>query len=292
MIRSMTAFARVNIPAKDQNWAIEIRSLNHRFFEFSTKLPSSLSSLEGQLKELVQNEIKRGKVMVSVSQESSEKVVKSLSVDEDVLKGYLTSLRKLKKAHSLEGEVSVSDVLKLPGVFTSESKQESVVKQWPSLKRVVRTALNEAVKAKIVEGAKLAKDIHDRLSKIKKVVEKVEKLGEGRSQKVYKKLNEKVSKLLTDKVKDEDRLYREVALIAERSDITEEVVRLRSHIDLFLSRLTKKGEVGRELDFLCQEMNREINTIGSKAQLFEIATEVVGLKGELEKIREQVQNIE
>lgn len=292
MIRSMTAFSRKSLPIREAHWVVEIRSLNHRFFEFSLKTPSFLNSLEGRVRDLVHAEIKRGKVMVNISQESDSKKPKAVSIDESVAKLYINAAQKLKKQYSLEGELTVQELIKVPGIFTAERSSEDPEKYWPGIKRLLKQGLDQALEAKQVEGAKLAKDIDERLAKIQKSVQKIEKLSQGRAKRVFDKLSERMEALLEDKEKDQDRLYREAAILAERSDITEEVVRLRSHIELFGNKIKKKGEVGRELDFLCQEMNREINTMGSKSQLFDIATEVVVVKGEIEKIREQVQNIE
>jgi len=161
-----------------------------------------------------------------------------------------------------------------------------------ALKKILKQTLAQAIKAKELEGRKLAVDMEKRLIAICRAIEKIEQHARGQSQHVFQKLSERVDLLLAEKEKDMDRMRREVAFLADRSDITEEIVRMKSHLDLFRSRLKNSTEIGRELDFLCQEMNREVNTMGSKAQLFEIATEVVFVKGEIEKIREQIQNIE
>lgn len=291
MIRSMTAFAR-RASSREGGWGIEIRSLNSRYFEFSLKISPALNALENRVKEQVQSIIRRGKVMVSVNQESAENSHNRLSIDESAVRLYLQSIARLKKKFKLQGDVTVSDILQLPGIFGGPESAEDPDKAWPEIKKVLAKALDLAVKAKKVEGAKLAKDIESRLQSVGKAVTAIEKQAAGQTEKIRRKLLERIDALVQEKTLEADRLEREVAFLAERMDITEELVRLKSHLQLFGKKLHEDGEAGRELDFLCQEMNREINTMGSKAQHFEISTQVVFVKGELEKIREQIQNIE
>ena len=292
MIRSMTAFARVSAPARGGRWALELRSVNHRYFEFSLKLPPALGALETPIREWVQSRIRRGKITLAVAQDSEREKTKGVSLDEEAVRLYLGAIGKLKKRFKLAGEPAVGDLLKLPGIFTAETPEENPETVWPGLKKILTRVLDQAIKAKELEGGKLAVDIRHRLDAIAKALEKIERHAQGQTARVFQKLSERVNQLVMEKEMDADRLAREAAFLADRADITEEIVRLKSHLELFQSRLKGDGEVGRELDFLCQEMNREINTVGSKAQLFEISTEVVFVKGELEKIREQIQNIE
>lgn len=288
----MTSFARAVGSAREGHWAVEIRSVNHRHFEFSVKLPPAVAALETQVRDLVKVDLKRGKIMVSISRDGESAKGRRLAFDEEAVSFYISGLQKLKKRYKLSGEVSVSDVLKFPGAFMNEETQEDPEKEWAPIKKVLSKAVSEACKSREREGNKLAQDILARLDMIDQTVKKIEKLSKAEPERIRKKLQDRVAQLLEERAKDSDRLEREVAFLAERSDITEEVVRMRSHLGLFGSRLKGDGEVGRELDFLCQEMNREVNTMGSKSQLFEISTEVVFVKGELEKIREQIQNIE
>lgn len=292
MIRSMTAFARVSAPAPLGKWIVEIRSVNHRYFEFSLKVPPSLYSLEGRVRERVQAQLRRGKVSLSIIQDNGQEAVKGLSLDETAVRSYLAAVEKLKKRFRLQGQISISDLIQVPGLFSFSKPEEDPEKNWLPLQRALKKVLAEAVKAKQREGGKLARDISSRVRKISQAVARIELLAAETPKRLFEKLKGRVEELLAEKEKDLDRVTREVAFLAERSDITEEIVRMKSHLELFEKRLKSETEVGRELDFLCQEMNREINTLGSKAQLFEISTEVVFVKGELEKIREQIQNIE
>lgn len=292
-IRSMTAFARAVSNTPQGVWGIEIRSLNHRYFEFSLKVPPALSSLENRIRDFTQAVLRRGKVTVSLTRESaSGEEANRPVIDESAVRFYAASVKKLKRKFRLDGDLSVSDLLRLPGIFTAEERKTDVEKVWPFLKRLLDQGLKKAVTAKQLEGRKLSRDILARLGEIRAAVAKIEKSAGGQNDRIFKKLSERMNAILKDHPGDPDRLAREAAFLAERSDITEEIVRMKSHLDLFKARLGGGAEIGRELDFLCQEMNREVNTMGSKAQLFEIATEVVFVKGELEKIREQIQNIE
>ncbi len=294
MIRSMTGFARLSPSGKDEKWAIEIRSLNHRYFEFSLKAPTALYFLENRIRDLCQEWLHRGKVSVAVSSivGQDEEEHPPLVLDESAADFYMDAARQLKKKYGFQDDLSLKDILSLPRIFSANRKTEDPEKDWGELEKVLVKALKAAIRNRETEGKKLAADILERLESIQKAGKRIEKLALGSSKRVQKKLEARLTELLGDQEIDRDRLAREVAFLAERGDITEETVRLKSHLDLFRTRLHESGEVGRELDFLCQEINREANTMGSKSQFFELSTEVIFIKKELEKIREQVQNIE
>ncbi len=293
MIHSMTGFARVQAGKKEGGWVVEIRSINHRHFDTSFKIPSVLMVFENAIRDLIQSQIPRGKISLNISQEGEAGNVRTLEMDEKAARRYLKEMRKLQSQLGLKDPIAFTDILKLPGVLTGpENRQESDSARWNNFKGVLEKALKTLLISRRTEGTKLAKDIQERLGLMSSTVARIRELAAGRTQAVFVRLKTKLSELLSDTQMDEDRLYREAALLAEKSDITEELVRLKSHFDLFARKISGDGQVGRELDFLCQEMHREINTIGSKAQLFEITREVVFLKGEVEKVREQVQNVE
>lgn len=273
-------------------WLVEVRSLNHRYFDFSLRVPSDFVEFETRIRDLVRSRVSRGKISLSATR-SAEEGEGRLDLDEEVVQQYLKGARRLKRQYGLQGDVTVEALLKLPRIFTSRRvKQESAEVRWKALQPVLLKALDQTIRSKQLEGKKIAKDMRMRLGLIANAVKKIEKMAKDRSQKYFLQLKARVEELIGRKEFEEERLMREVAILAEKSDVTEEIVRLKSHLSLFDTRLRSNEEVGRELDFLCQEMNREINTIGSKAQLFEIAREVVFVKGEIEKIREQVQNVE
>lgn len=293
MIKSMTAFARVSESVQQFNWVIEIRSLNNRYFDLSLRLPTSLMPFENEIRELVQSYMKRGKVTLNAFQDNPEDNAKKLQINEPLVGLYLNTLSKIQKKYKIRGEVTMSDILRIPGLFEFKKTEDNPQKTWIQVKKIIKKSLEAAIESKKVEGKKLLLDIQKRLEGVTEALLRVKKQTEQRSEVVARKLQDRISGIIKDSTLAEDeRFLKEVAYLVEKADITEEMVRLNSHIDLFFKRLKSDGEVGRELDFLCQEMNREVNTIGSKSQLFEISTEVVFMKGELEKIREQIQNIE
>ncbi|MDD5217115.1 MAG: YicC family protein [Candidatus Omnitrophica bacterium] len=293
MIRSMTAFSKATGGRQGGGyWVVEIRSLNHRFFECFLKLPQEFSLFESDVRELVRSRISRGKINLTVIQSLAAPAEESLMLNEEMVKHYLAAIRKLKRRFGLQGEVSVKDLLGLPELFTVNKSQESQAEKWRSLQSAIKKSLGKAVMAKEVEGRKIGRDMMIRLKHISRAVDRVEKNAASRGQYYFGKVKKKVEELLGAAEKDDERIWREVAFLAEKSDLTEEIVRMKAHLELFAKRMNQEAEVGRELDFLCQEMHREINTMGSKAQLFEISRDVVYIKGELEKIREQVQNVE
>lgn len=292
MIRSMTAFARESASGKNNKWTLEIRSLNHRYFEFSSRLPSDLLALEGKVRDKVNSVISRGKVTLSVTANGDDGSADDFVFDEAAAKKYLKGFKRLARNLHLPDDISAREILSFPKVVTAQKDKLSADKIWPELETVLKKVLEKAIRAKTLEGRKISQDIRKRLVKIQTAVKKIEKMVQARSQYYFEKMKERLTALLGEKAGDDEKLWREVAFLAEKSDITEEIVRMRSHLDLFFNRLTHTGEVGRELDFLCQEMHRETNTMGSKSQFFEITKEVVFIKGEIEKIREQIQNVE
>lgn len=292
MIRSMTAFARVSSSPEKGNWSVELHSLNHRYLEFSVKMPQSLYSLENRIRELVQSHISRGKVTLSIRQNTEKNEESKIRINDEMLELYWTAVNQIKKRFKIQEPVAIRDLLTLPQIFTVDRNEDDPEKKWRSLEKAITLCLKEAIKFKDFEGRKLCKDIVGRLSAVEKSLKRIEQFGVSQSERIHKKLKERVIALTEGENIDEERLIREVAFLAEKADITEEAVRMRSHLSLFGQRLKQNKEVGRELDFLCQEMNREMNTITNKAQRFDISKEVVFVKGELEKIREQIQNIE
>lgn len=274
MIRSMTAFARAAAPSKEGTWTAEIRSLNHRYFEFSLKVPQNYAVLENRIRDLVQANMRRGKVTASLSLERPERK-NGMAINEEAVRFHIKTLEKLKKKFRLAGEIKLEQVLHLPGIFTGEEKETNPEAAWPEIKKVLLKSLKSADEAKKREGGKLAEDIEKRLATILQAVAKIQKYADGRNVEVFSRIQTRLEAILGEKLKDLERVEREVAFLAERSDITEELVRIKCHLDVFKKRLKQDIEIGRELDFICQEMNREVNTMGSKSQFFEISTEVV-----------------
>ena len=292
MIRSMTGFARTTGRRGKNAWSVEIRSLNHRYFELSLKTPPSLYSLEDRIRELCQSQIKRGKVTISINEAGNGAGLEDLTLDEKVLQFYLSVIRRVQRRFRLEGTPSISDLLALSRIFSMEKKTENMEKIWLNLKALLKEALERLVESRIREGRELARDLSTRIEKIEKRLLFIEQRAKNLPQEYYEKLKQRIRDLVDEKTAEDERVWREAAFLAERADATEEIVRLRSHLSLFREKLKHQTEVGKELDFILQEMNRETNTLSAKGQDFGISKEVVSVKAELEKIREQIQNIE
>jgi uncharacterized protein (TIGR00255 family) len=288
----MTAFARVSFVAGGRNWVVEIRSLNQRYFELSLRLPPAMQAFEAQVRQLVQSVMRRGKIALNISEEGKNGAALAYELDQDQVRAYLASARKIKAKFKLEGKLTVEEIMRLPGVVKEKTAADGESWNWTKLSGLLKKVLDKAIRHKEEEGEKLDKDFRQRLDRIAKTTQRIETLVQGNQKIYFEKLKSRLTDLLGDEKLGEDRLYREVALLAERSDITEETVRMKSHLELFSKWLARQGEIGRELDFLCQEMNREANTTASKAQLFEVSREAIAIKSEIEKIREQVQNVE
>ena len=291
MIRSMTAFARVNGSAGKSPWVIEIRSLNHRYFDCSIRLPPDYFDYEMDIRDLVKSQVARGKIAVNITK-ANEEEAGHLKLDETVVKGYLQAVRKIKKRYSVQGEISVRELIALPQLFAYSKVEEPPQKGWSRLAKLVKRAVGQMLKAKRREGQKIAHDLSKRLGLIEAAVGRIQTHTSKQAERYYQKLKGRLEEILDTTKVDQEKIWREVAFLAERSDITEEIVRMKSHLSLFRQHLQVDREIGREMDFLCQELHREMNTMGAKSQFFDISRDVVFVKGELEKIREQVQNIE
>jgi uncharacterized protein (TIGR00255 family) len=288
----MTAFARVSLAVGNRHWVVEIKSLNQRYFELSMRFPQGMSSLEPQARQLIQSVMRRGKISLSISEEGRNGEALAYELDQDQVRAYLASAKKIQAKFKLEGKLTVEAIMRLPGVVKEKVAEDAQAWNWVKLSGLLKKALDKAVRHKEEEGEKLDKDFRARLEHIAKTTHKIEALVRGNQKVYFEKLKNRLADLLGDEKLDTERLYREVAFLTERSDITEETVRMKSHLELFAKWLDRQGEIGRELDFLCQEMNREANTMASKAQLFEVSQEAIAIKSEIEKIREQVQNVE
>ncbi|MBI4970621.1 MAG: YicC family protein [Candidatus Omnitrophica bacterium] len=292
MIRSMTGFGDARATKTGKSYSIEIRTLNQRFFDLQVRLPSELHALEAEIKKVLQTEIVRGKVTVFVGLDPSTSNGEELSVDEDRAKFYVSSIKKLSKKLKIKDEVTARDLLSFSDIFKVEKKEADLHKTWAAMKPVVEKALKALIDSREKEGKMILADLESRLKSIVKNVERIQVRAKDLPMKYKQKLERQVKELAGGLTLDEEKLMKEMAIMAERTDITEEIVRLMNHIELFHKSLREKGDVGKRLDFVIQEMNRETNTIGSKCADFGVASEVVEIKSELEKIREQIQNVE
>lgn len=288
----MTGFGRADLTTKHGRWVAEVSTLNNRFLELSIRLPRQFSSLEGQVRSLVTELVSRGKVNVSVSFEEGNSGAPRHSLNEQAAAAYVRQLRKLQKELKLAGDVTLADVISLPQVVDSGKEEVELQKVWPDLAKVVRSATEQMSAMRRKEGQAMASDIKKRLSLLEKTVGKVEQLSRASVPAYAEKIRLRVSELLSSPLANTPRFEEEIALLADRTDITEECVRFRSHLQQTREALAADDAVGRRMNFILQELNREANTMGSKASDFDVTSHVITIKEELEKIREMVQNIE
>lgn len=295
MIKSMTAFGRSVQTVDDKNITVEIKSVNNRYFDCSVRISRAYSFLEERIKPYLQSHgVSRGKVDVQISIETVGAPDTTISLNEDYAKAYIDALRTLKERFSLDGEITVMSVAHDREIFTVSKAEQDEEKDFSSLCVVLDAAIEKFVAAREAEGANIERDLRSKLEGIKEMVAKIEEHSLEDISSYRQRLEEKLRAALSDNkiTVDEGRILTECAIFADKVAVDEELVRLRSHFVAFEDILASRDPVGRKLDFLMQEMNREINTIGSKCSNSTIAHTVVDVKCELEKIREQIQNIE
>ena len=291
-MRSMTGFGRERAIIEGKEYLIEIRSVNSRYSEFNVKLPRLYTYLEERLKTLLKNAIGRGKIEVYLSITDVEDKSTSITLNLPVVRNYLDEMRKCSHILGLEDDLSLSDVFRMTDAFTvvrTEADEEEI---WLVVKAVADAALTKFNEMRKREGEKLRTDLLDKLSNIEQMTEEIEKISPETSAAYHQKLYDKLKELLNGAEPDEQRVLTEAAIFAEKIAVDEETVRLRSHFKQFREMVKESVPVGRKLDFLVQELNREVNTIGSKAQDLRITRLVIDIKSEIEKIIEQIQNIE
>lgn len=293
MISSMTGYGRGEVSAQRMTAAAEVRTVNSRFLEITSRLPHSLALRENDVKELVRTKFVRGKVNIVASIVHENENEAPLKINTAAARAYYRLLVDLRKAVKLKEKVTLDHLLKFPEVLEVEDLERADEKEWNLVQQALTNALDEAVLMRQREGTELMRDLRSRVTSMERVIGRIEQLAPARIPLERTRLEERLKELLADQaVIDNHRLEFEVALFVDKLDVTEECVRFRSHMKFFLDGLDGNEAAGRRLNFLVQEMNREVNTIGSKANDADIAHLVVGIKEEIEKIREQLQNIE
>ncbi len=292
MPRSMTGFGRGEAKSSQGKVIVEIKTLNHRHFDIAFRLPNHFSLLEAKIRERIHRNIYRGRVNVSILYEGTKQPIESLSIDKNVATSYYRLLRQLKRQLKLTDQIRLEQVAAFPNVITHERASEDIDKLWLVVKRALIKALNKLDITRKVEGRNLTRDLRKRIGMIEKDMERIKERANKVVERHKARLDTKVKNILAGPEIDKSRLATEVAIFAERSDITEETVRAASHLVAFKKRLLTGEEIGRTLEFIIQELHREVNTISAKASDYTISKNVIAIKGELEKIREQVQNIE
>ena len=291
MIYSMTGYGKGSISKNKTSAEVEVKSVNSRFFEVSLKLPSILFPYDFEIRELIKSKVQRGKVSVVVHFKKDGVENGFITIDNNKLSNQLTLIKKIRKAANIKDDIKLEHLLGSKEVFTSQDAELSKA-EFEIVKSALNKALDKLILMKKKEGAELSRDLAVRIEKIIKNVSFIETEFRKSINEYHDKLKQRIQELTGNVEINEDRLNLELALIADRADITEESVRLRSHLKFFKESLKNENEPGKKLNFLCQEMNRETNTISSKSISTSIIHSSVLIKEEIEKIREQIQNIE
>lgn len=292
MIKSMTGFGRSEQKINGREISVEIKSVNHRYFEFSCKTSRGYAFLEEKLKAYVQQRVSRGKIDLYVSVVCAEETQANVTLNHSLAAGYVEALKEIAAAYGVQDDISVSSVARFTDIFTVHKAQEDEDEVWQSVLPVLDSAMESFMNMRRAEGARMKEDVLGRSKTILSIVEQIDEQSPQTVAQYREKLEERLRELLESASVDEQRLLTEAAIFADKTAVAEETVRLRSHFSQ-LERFMEAGEpVGRKIDFILQEMNREANTIGSKVQNAPLAHLVVEIKSELEKIREQIQNIE
>ena len=292
MIKSMTGFGRQEVTEGNRKFTVEIKSVNHRYLDVNIKMPKKLNFFESSIRSLLKEYMERGKVDLFISYEDYSEKNGALKYNEDIAGQYLAYLNEMAEHFKLENDIRVSTLSRYPEVFTMEEQTIDEKELWSVLEKAIRGACEQFVASRIKEGEHLRADLCDKLDGMLTYVDFIEERSPVLLREYKERLEEKVKELLGDKQIDDARIATEVTIFADKVCVDEETVRLKSHIKSTKETLMAGGSVGRKLDFIAQEMNREANTILSKANDLEISDIGINLKTDIEKVREQIQNIE
>lgn len=292
MVRSMTGFGRAEQVLCGRDITVEIKSVNSRYFEYTARMPRNVAFLDDKLKKLLSATISRGKVELGLTIQSIGAGDGTVAVNMEVAKSYFAALTEISDALHLKNDITASGLARFPDVITMQKSEQDEDELWREMEAVTLQAIENFVAMRVVEGEKLKADILSRLVFLETAVAQIEETSEVRVQKYTEKMMAKLQVVLSDTHIDESRILTEAAIFADKTAVDEETVRLKSHIKQYRDILEMNEPVGRKLDFLTQELNREVNTIGSKCNEISITRTVVDMKSEIEKIREQIQNIE
>lgn len=292
MIKSMTGFGRYEIAENNRKFTVEMKSVNHRYLEVNIKMPKKLNFFESAIRSELKNYISRGKVDIFITYEDFSENTTSVRYNKEVAEEYLGYLRQMAQEFGLDDDIRVSTLSKYPEVFTMEEQTEDEEQLWQELQRAIKGAAEMFVQTRITEGEHLKEDLITKLDGMLSLVDFIAERSPKIVEEYRQKLEDKVKELLEDNTVDESRILTEVTIFADKICVDEELVRLRSHIETTKQTLIEGGSIGRKLDFIAQEMNREANTTLSKSNDLEISNCAIELKTEIEKVREQIQNVE
>jgi uncharacterized protein (TIGR00255 family) len=287
----MTGFGQGEATSATSSVTVEVRSVNHRFLDLAFKLPRVIQNREADIKDIVRAKLARGRVSITINIESPSSG-RAITINEQVLETYLAQLRAFAKKHSLDERLSMDTLMQLPEVVTAKELEPGEEEVWPLVEKSLNAALVSCSKMRVEEGRALEKDLVQRMQIIDRTVSAIEKLSPEVAKQQVDALRKRVAQLAGDVQVSEDRIAAEIVMLADKTDFTEEITRLRSHEAQFNRAIKDGGEVSKKLTYILQEMHREASTIGAKASGSEVIQHVVVLKEETEKLREQVQNLE
>lgn len=292
MIKSMTGFGRCEVTENNRKFTVEMKAVNHRYLDVNVKMPKKLNFFESSIRNELKNYISRGKVDLFITYEDLSENTSNVHYNKELAAEYLKYLRQIQQDFGLDDDIRVSTLSKYPDVFTMEENEGDEEEIWKELKKALDGASEMFVQSRITEGENLKNDLIAKLDNMLKLVDFIAQRSPQIIAEYRQKLQEKVKEMLGDNTVDEARLVTEVTIFADKVCVDEEMVRLRSHVETTKNALIEGGSIGRKLDFIAQEMNREANTILSKSNDLEISNCGIELKTEIEKVREQIQNIE
>ncbi len=291
-MKSMTGFGRAKLEKQTREYLVEIRSVNHKYADITVKTPRNLLYLEDKVRKMVLSRVARGKIEIFISYSNYGLEGKNVVFNKELAKEYIEQLVELAEETNLSKEICLSEIARMPDIFNVQIQEDSLELIWSELSECLENALDNFIEMRSIEGLRIEQDLLKRLQKIEENVEKISLASTGLVQEYVVKLEERIKEILKTDVVDQTRLAQEVVIYTDKSSIEEELTRLKSHTKQLEDLLKLDIPSGKKIDFLVQEMNREINTIGSKSASLEITNLVVELKTELEDIREQIQNIE
>lgn len=291
MIKSMTGFGRGEASQDNITFSVDIKTVNHRYSDISVRMPRMVSPLEEKVREYIGSKLNRGKIDIYINYDSFGQDTK-VKLDTNLASAYVDSLNTLKQQFGIKDDISLSLLTRFPDILKLETEEKDLDFLWSILYSAIEQAVESLVDMRSREGERLCKDMVEKLDSIMATIDEIKAKSPDLIEVYKNKLYDKIKEMTKDIQLDENRLLTEVAIFADKSSIDEEIVRLKSHIEEFRSTLYVKGTIGKRLDFVVQEMNREVNTIGSKSSDLGIVNNVIAMKTEIEKIREQVQNIE
>lgn len=291
-MKSMTGFGRSKLEENSREYIVEIKSVNHKYSDISIKMPRNISCFEDKIKKIISNNISRGKVDVFITFNNYSEEGKNIIINKELAKTYIDQLKELAIETGIEGNIKVTEVFKMPDVLQVKIEDDESEVIWKELEKCVLQAVHNFVEMREVEGERIKQDLSYRIDRVEKEVNSIFEYSTGLIEEYVVKLKERIKEILMTDVVDETRLAQEIVIYADKCSIEEELTRLRSHIMQFRNLLETKDSIGKKLDFLVQEMNRETNTIASKSVKLEITNLAIEIKTIMEDIREQIQNIE